>query len=57
MAEGTENTKDRIIGLLATKQIRGLRGSTAVTQWNLEALEVLLQAELARILKKEKDAS
>lgn len=52
-----ENTKCRIVGLLATKQIRGLKGSSAVAQWSLEALEVLLNAELGRILKKEKDAS
>ncbi len=52
-----ENKKSKIIGLLTTKQIRGLKGSSAVAQWQLEAMEVLLTAELARILKKEKDAS
>ncbi len=52
-----ENTKSKIIGLLTTKQIRGLRGSSAVAQWQLEAMEVLLTAELGRILKKEKDES
>lgn len=52
-----ENTKCKIVGLLAVKQIRGLRGNSAVSQWSLEALEILLHAELQRILKKEKDAS
>ncbi len=51
----SENTKSRIIGLLATKQIRGLKGNSAVMQWQIEAIEMLLWAELARIEKKELD--
>ena len=55
MAEGQENTKSRIVGLIATRRIRGLKGASAATEWSLAALEILLEAELARIEKREKD--
>jgi hypothetical protein len=44
--------KSRIQGLLNIKCIRGLRGE-ARQQWLLEAIEILLRAELARIEREE----
>lgn len=41
--------RSQIIGLLATKRIRGLEGQQAIQIWATAALEVLLQAELERI--------
>lgn len=44
--------KSRIQGLLNIKCIRGLRGE-ARHQWLIEAIEILLRAELARIEREE----
>ena len=56
MAEGQENTKSRIQGLIALRQ-RGMVGNAAITAWMVNALDVLLQAELERIEKRERDAT
>lgn len=46
--------KDTIIGLIATKEKRGLVGDSAIYAWVTEALAVLLKAELARIEREER---
>lgn len=58
MAEGQKNIKSRIMGLLEIKQQRrGLEGQAAVQAWAVNAIECLLEAELARIEKREVDQS
>lgn len=57
MAERQENTKSQILGLLELRKHRGLVGDVAIRTWVVSALECLLQAELQRIEKREKDAS
>ena len=52
-----ENTKSRILGLLEVRKHRGLTGDMAIQLWIVTALECLLQAELQRIEKREKDNS
>lgn len=56
MAE-QENAKSRILGLLETRKHRGLSGQAAINEWIVASLEVLLEDELARIIKREKDAT
>lgn len=50
-----ENTKWKIVGLLEIRKHRGLDGRVATESWIMAALETLIEAELARIEKKEKD--
>lgn len=57
MANGQENAHSKIFGLLETRRVRGLSGQPAINEWIVTALECLLEAELARIEKREKDAS
>lgn len=57
MANGQENTKPKIQGLLEIRKLRGLIGQPAINEWIVTSLECLLECELARIEKKEKDAS
>lgn len=57
MAQGQDDTKAKIIGLLEVRKHRGLEGRAAIDAWVINSLECLLQAELARIEKREKDAS
>lgn len=57
MANGPENTKSKILGLLEIKRRRGLEGQAAVQAWAVNAIECLLEAELARIEKREVDQS
>jgi len=56
MAE-TENAKSKILGLLETRKHRGLSGQAAINEWIVSAIEVLLEHELAKIEKKEVDAT
>ena len=55
MAERQENTKSQILGLLEVRKCRGLSGDIAIRTWVVSALECLLQAELERIEKRERD--
>lgn len=57
MANGQENTKPKIQGLLEIRKLRGLIGQPAINEWIVTSLECLLECELARIEKREKDAS
>lgn len=57
MADGSENTKSKILGLLETRRTRGLVGDAAIQAWAVASLECLLEAELARIEKREVDRS
>lgn len=52
-----ENPKSKILGLLEVRKHRGLTGDVAIQFWIVTALECLLQAELQRIEKKERDAT
>ena len=56
MAPGTPNTKSQILALLALRK-RGMIGDAAISAWIVNSLEVLLQAELQRIEKRETDAT
>ena len=49
--------KSVIIGLLEVRKHRGLSGDIAIQVWIVSALECLLQAELDRIEKRERDAT
>lgn len=50
-----ENTKSKIQGLLDVRKFRGLDGAPAIQAWVIGALECLLEAEMARIEKREID--
>jgi hypothetical protein len=50
-----QNTKSKIVGLLEIRKHRGLEGRVATESWIMAALETLIEAELARIEKREKD--
>lgn len=50
-----ENTKSQIRGLLEIRRHRGLANG-AIQAWIVDALDCLLQAELDRIEKRERDA-
>jgi len=50
-----ENTKSKVTGLLEIRKHRGLDGTAAIQAWVIGALECLLEAELARIEKREID--
>lgn len=52
-----EDTKSRIQALLNVKKFRGLEGTAAIQAWAVASLECLLEAELARIEKRERDAT
>lgn len=54
MAE-TENAKSKILGLLDVRKHRGLTGQAAINEWIVASMECLLEAELARIIKRETD--
>lgn len=57
MAEGSQNPKTKIQALLDIRRLRGLSGQAAINEWIVTGIEVLLEAELARLEKKEIDAS
>ncbi len=50
-----ENAKSRILGLLEVRKHRGLSGQAAINEWIVASLECLLEAEMARIEKRELD--
>lgn len=50
-----ENTKQKIMGLIEIRKHRGLEGRVATESWIMAALETLIEAELARIEKREID--
>lgn len=50
-----EDTKSKIQGLLNTRKFRGLESQQAVQAWVVGSIECLLEAELCRIEKREKD--
>lgn len=47
--------RSQIIGLLEIRKRRGLQGISAREAWVMDAIEVLLRAELARIEKEKPD--
>ncbi len=51
----SQNTKSKILGLIEIERHRGLNTHTAFEVWTVMAIECLLEAELARIEKKELD--
>lgn len=57
MAQGSEDNKSKIQGLLDIRKLRGLEGRAAIDAWLVASIECLLECEMARIEKREKDAS
>ena len=53
----TEDIKSRLLALIETRRTRGLEGQAAIQAFAVEALTCLLECELARIEKREVDAS
>lgn len=51
----TQDPKTKIQALLDIRKLRGLEGRAAIDSWLVASMETLLEAELARIEKRELD--